>query len=101
MPLGHSTRKLSKEEQKKLDKTNSALAELQKAEQEQKDKKELETSKQEAEDVSKILTLVKNKFQLYEKGLLKEFELADTNRDGTLNINEFMNVITQERIGVL
>ena len=71
--LGRTTTKLSKEEQRKLDKTNAALAELQKAEQEQKDKKELEICKQEAEDVGKILTLVKNKFQLYEKGLLKEF----------------------------
>ena len=71
--LGRTTTKLSKEEQRKLDKTNAALAELEKAEQEQKDKKELEICKQEAEDVGKILTLVKNKFQLYEKGLLKEF----------------------------
>jgi len=95
-----SNTKLAKEDQKKIDKTAASLVELQKAEQEQKDKKELEICKQEVADANNILTLVKNKFEMNEKGLLKEFELADTSRNGTLSITEFMKVISKERIGV-
>lgn len=95
-----SNSKLTKEDRKKIDKTAASLAELQKAEQEQKDRKELEVCKQEAAEASNILTLVKNKFEMNEKGLMKEFELADTSRSGTLSITEFMKVISKERIGV-